>query len=107
MSAPDDFKYPTALLKKDLSSFSSSSLPNGRVSTRNRAIRTIDLRTIVYGKMQRNLPQSSIPPSHPYSSLTAHRNCSDANTGSPECQLMAICTALINDEPTGLGRATL
>jgi len=67
----------------------------GMVSTRNRTIRINALRITVKGRMHISLPESSNPPSHPYSSPTAFRNGSEANIERPGCQLILIGTAFI------------
>src|SRR5438093_2121207 len=78
------------LFKNDFSSSAVSSCPTGIVSTRKRTIRIMDLCTTVYGNIQRSFPDSSVPPTHPYSSPTAFRNPSDAYIDSPGCQSILI-----------------
>jgi len=49
----------------------------------------------VYGNTQRSFPESSIPPSHPYSSPTALRNDSEAYMERSGCQLIGTGIAFI------------
>src|SRR5437870_4652974 len=89
MSTPVERKNLTALFKNERSSSTERSRSKGTTSTWKRTMRIASFRITVYGRMHRRFPASSVPPIHPYSSLTVRRNGSEAYTGRPLCHLIS------------------